>query len=79
MLAKLYATNRVRYEDLLTYFRTIRMPEVQKLGRHVEKLIRVAQKTAKKAKPGERFSGFELDRTGKVLPTQRNVRLAVEG
>ena len=78
LLAKLYETDRARYEDLLTYFRTIRMPEVQKLERHVEKLIRAAQKAAKKAKPGEGFAGFELGDTGKVLPTQRNVRLAIE-
>lgn len=82
LLAKLKATDAARFEELFAHLRDNKVPRLRPLEQEVNKLVREAEKNkaariAKEAAGGER-GDFQRNEDGVVLPTQRNIRLAIE-
>ena len=75
-LAAMKHEKRQRYEELLIKLRGRKVPRLTQLDREVDKVIAAAK--AKKSRPEVPDDGFERTDDGAVMPTQGNIRLAVD-
>ena len=75
-LASMKHEKRQRYEELLIKLRGRKVPRLTQLDREVDKIIAAAK--AKKSRPEMPDDGFERTDDGAVMPTQGNIRLAVD-
>ena len=75
-LASMKHEKRQRYEELLIKLRERKVSRLTQLDREVNRLIATAK--AKQARPEVPADGFERTDDGAIMPTQGNIRLAVD-
>lgn len=80
-MAKLKAADPQRYEELIAGFKANKVPRLRELEEEIRKVMKSAEKRAQlpAGRRDDGDDGFERDeRSGAVLATQGNIRLALE-
>ncbi|MER2534141.1 MAG: DNA-primase RepB domain-containing protein [Rhizobiaceae bacterium] len=79
LIAKLKLDDPRRYEELIAKLKQNKVPRLAELERDVTGLLRQAKKKAASHRmPSDGEDGFEHGERGEILPTQENIRLAIE-
>lgn len=79
LIAKLKLENPRRYEELIAKLKQNKVPRLTELERDVTVLLRAAKrKAANHRMPSDEDDGFERGERGDILPSQENIRLAIE-
>ena len=79
LIARLKLEDPRRFEELIAKFKQNKVPRIPELEREVQKFIKqIEKRSAPRAMTPAAADGFETDNRGEILPTQLNIRLAID-
>jgi hypothetical protein len=79
LIARLKLEDPRRYEELIVKLKLNKVPRLAELERDVNSLLKQSKKNAAARRtPADEDDRFERGERGQILPTQENIRLAIE-